>query len=85
MPAPKPEAKPDPPRQPAAAVSAERALRALQRPLAVVASTDPEPPGLDGWREWLAEPPPRGAARVSVALLFEAPGVTIVIRAEVDA
>ena len=59
MPAPKPEAKPDPPRQPAAAVSAERALCALQRPLAVVASTDPEPPGLEGWREWLAEPPPR--------------------------
>jgi hypothetical protein len=59
MPAPKPEAKPDPPRQPAAAVSAERALRALQRPLAVVASTDPDPPGLEGWREWLAEPPPQ--------------------------
>lgn len=57
--APKPEAKPDPPRPPAAAVSAERTLRALQRALPVVAATEPDPPGLEGWREWLAEPPPR--------------------------
>ena len=37
--------------------------------------------------DWLFGPDhrKRGAARVSVALLFEAPGVTIVIRAEVDA
>lgn len=53
-----PDPAPPRPRRPGVQshVSAGRRLRLLQRALPVI---DPDPPGLDGWREYLTEPRPR--------------------------
>ncbi len=69
---------------------ADRIAAALrqERQRELKASINPPPPRpVAPVPDWLFGPDhrKRGAARVSVALLFEAPGVTIVIRAEVDA
>ena len=52
-------AAPAPPVTTAAHVSAARAIRALTLSLPVVAATDPDPPGYDGWRDYLGVPRPR--------------------------
>ena len=69
---------------------AERIAAALrqERAAELAARANPPPPRpVAPVPDWLFGPDhrKRDAERVSVALLFEAPGVTIVIRAEVDA
>lgn len=62
-PAAEPERAPDPAPvplpPPAAAVSAARQVRALTLHLPVIADADPDPPGYDGWREYLGADRPR--------------------------
>ena len=62
-PAAEPERAPDPAPvplpPPAAAVSAARQVRALTLHLPIVADADPDPPGYDGWREYLGAERPR--------------------------
>lgn len=51
--------KPAPPVSVAAHVSAARQVRALTLHLPIVADADPDPPGYDGWREYLGADRPR--------------------------
>ena len=51
--------KPAPPVSVAAHVSAARQVRALTLHLPIVADADPDPPGYDGWREYLGAERPR--------------------------